>query len=122
MVKSMPVTAEWRFARGDATAYEIQSVVDDLFAYLREPSSDQARAARRAGVEPAALAGATVRVREGEHGAEPLLTTILVGIAVSASSRVIESLWADVVWPYLRRRLGAAALGGRVGDQDASGG
>ncbi|HET8657960.1 MAG TPA: hypothetical protein VFM55_03070 [Micromonosporaceae bacterium] len=120
MVRSTPTTVEWRFARGDATADEIQSVVDDLLAYLREPSSDQTRAARRTGAEPAALAGATVWVREGEQGAEPLLTTILVGIAVSASSRVIESFWADVFWPYLRRRLGSASLGGRVDDREAS--
>ncbi|HET8684353.1 MAG TPA: hypothetical protein VFM54_21135 [Micromonosporaceae bacterium] len=117
----MPTTIEWRFARGDATADEIQSVVDDLLACLREPSSEQARAARQVGVEPAALAGATVRVREGGQGAEPLLTTILAGIAVSAGSRVIESFWADVVWPYLRRRLGVAAVGERLDDREASG-
>lgn len=72
-------------------------------------------------MEPAALAGATVRVREGEQGAEPLLTTILASIAVSACSKVIESFWIDVVWPYLRRRLGVAALGERVEDHKASG-
>jgi hypothetical protein len=107
-------TVQWRFARGDATADEIQSAVDDLLAQLRDPSSEAARAVRQAGGEPAALAGATVRVREGEQGAEPLLTTILVGVAISAGSRVVESFWTDVIWPHLRRRLGTAALGERV--------
>lgn len=113
-------TAEWRFARGDATADEIQSAVDDLLAQLRDPSSETARAVRQAGEEPATLAGATVRVREGEQGAEPFLTTILVGIAISAGSRVVESFWTDVIWPHLRRRLGTAALGERVDGDEAS--
>jgi hypothetical protein len=119
MVESM--TVEWRFARGDATAHEIQSVVDDLVVRLADPSSEAARAARRAGVEPAELAAATVRVREGEQGAEPVLTTIVVGIAVSAGSRVVETLWRDVIWPHVRRRLGVSALGERVDGDEASG-
>jgi hypothetical protein len=115
MVES--TTVEWRFARGDATAHELQSVVDEVLAQLTDPSSEAARAARRAGAEPAELSAATVRVREGEHGAEPLLTTILVGIAVSAGSRVVETFWTDVIWPQVRRRLGVAALGKRTDAQ-----
>jgi hypothetical protein len=117
MVQSM--TVEWRFARGDATAEEIQSAVDDLLAQAADPSSEAAEAVRQAGREPAELAGATVRIREGEQGAEPVLTTVLVGIAVSAGSRVVETLWTDVIWPYLRRRLGVAALGERIDGDEA---
>ena len=35
-----------------------------------------------------------VEVREGRQGAEPILTTILVGIAVKAGSTVAETLCA----------------------------
>src|SRR5688572_25695278 len=112
MVESM--TVQWRFARGDATADEIQSVVDEVLAGLADPSSDAAAAARRAGAEPADLAGATVTVREGAQGAEPILTTILVGIAVSAGSKVAETIWTSVIWPYVRRRLGVTAVGERI--------
>ena len=119
MVES--ATVEWRFARGDATADEIQSAVDDLLRQLADPSSEAAGAARQAGTEPVELAAATVRVREGEQGAEPILTTILVGIAVSAGSRIAETFWTDVIWPHLRRRLGVAVLGRRVDDEQASG-
>jgi len=100
-----PTTVRWRFARGDATADELQAAVDEV---LRQ--------------QPPGWGDAAVRVREGEQGAEPVLTTIVVTIAASVGSTVVESFWDDVVWPYLRRRLGVAALGKRVDGDRADGG
>jgi hypothetical protein len=107
------------FRRGDTTAQELQQIVDEVLAELAEPDSEAARSARSAGVELGDLTGAQVLIREGEQGAEPILTTILVGIAISASSKVAESLWNDILWPRLRRRLGARALGDPVSDASA---
>lgn len=78
---------------------------------LREPDSEASAAARTAGLDPADLTDARAEVTDGEHGAEPILTTIVVGIVVSAGSKVAESLWKDVIWPRIRRRLGVRALG-----------
>ena len=100
-----------RFERGDATATEIEDVAREVIRELREPSSEASAAARTAGLDPARLADARAEVTDGEHGAEPILTTIAVGIVVSAGSKVAESLWKDVLWPRIRRRLGARALG-----------
>jgi hypothetical protein len=50
-------------------------------------------------------------VVEGEQGAEPILTSIIVGIVSAAGARAAESLWVDVLWPRIRRKLGADALG-----------
>jgi hypothetical protein len=108
-----PGRVQWRFARGDATADEVQAAIDDVLAQLRDPSSEAARATRQAGAEPAELAGATVRVREGEQGAEPVLTTILISIAATTGAKVVETFWTDVIWPLLRRSLGVSALGER---------
>jgi hypothetical protein len=101
----------WRFRRGDATAREIQDVVEEVLSDLREPGTETDAAARAAGLDPAAVADARAEVTDGEHGAEPILTTIVVGIAVSAGSKVAESLWKDVLLPRIRRRLGVGALG-----------
>jgi hypothetical protein len=101
----------WRFQRGDATATEIQDVAREVLAEMREPGTEANAAARSAGLDPVALANARADVTDGEHGAEPILTTIIVGIAVSAGSKVAESLWKDVLWPRIRRRLGVRALG-----------
>ena len=83
----------------------------EVLAELREPGTEANAAARSAGLDPDVLADARADVTDGEHGAEPILTTIIVGIAVSAGSKVAETLWRDVLWPRIRRRLGARALG-----------
>jgi hypothetical protein len=101
----------WRFQRGDATATEIQDVAQEVLGDLRKPGTEADAAARAAGLDPAALADARAEVTDGEHGAEPILTTIVVGIAVSAGSKVAESLWKEVLWPRIRRQLGVRALG-----------
>jgi hypothetical protein len=101
----------WRFERGDATATEIEDVAREVLAELREPGSEASAAAETSGLDPATLDDSRAEVTDGEHGAEPILTTIVVGIAVSAGSKVAESLWKDVLWPRIRRRLGARALG-----------
>ena len=103
--------ATWRFQRGDATATEIQDVMQEVLAELREPGTEANAAARNAGLDPGVLTDARADVTDGEHGAEPILTTIIVGIAVSAGSKVAESLWKEVLWPRIRRRLGVRALG-----------
>lgn len=108
----MATTAvRWRFERGEATAAEIEDVAREVVGELGDPASEASGAARAAGLDPDALRDARPEVAEGAQGAEPVLTTIVVGIAVSAGSKVAESLWRDVVWPRIRRRLGARALG-----------
>lgn len=105
---------EQRFARGDANADQLQDVVDEIVHQLAVPGSEVAESARAAGLEPAELADVGVEIREGEQGAEPVLTSIVVGITVTVGSKVVESLWEEVIWPRLRRRLGARALGART--------
>lgn len=105
------LTSRQRFQRGEATAAELEDVARDVLAELTEPDSEASRVARDAGLDPADLVAARVEVTEGEQGAEPFLTTIIIGIAVSAGSKVAETLWTEVVWPRIRRRLGARALG-----------
>lgn len=104
-------TVQWRFARGDAGAEEIQSTVDEILVQLTDPASEASDAARAAGVEPAGLGEVRIEVREGAQGAEPVSTAILIGIAVKAGSTVTETLWREVIWPRLRRRLGTRVLG-----------
>jgi hypothetical protein len=109
-------TVTLSFRRGDASAQELQEVVDALLRELDDGASQAAEAARAAGLDARALAGARVTVREPVQGADSVLTEILVGITVGGGTRVAETLWRAVVWPRVRRRLGAYAI-----DVDASG-
>lgn len=108
-----PTTVELRYQRGDASADEITAAVAAILADLDDPSGPLAREASAAGIDPAAVSGATVEVRESAQGLEPVLTSIVVGITVRATSTVAEALWTKVIWPRLRRRLGVRAILGR---------
>jgi hypothetical protein len=104
-------TVELRYKRGEAGAAEIQAAVNDVLDELADPDSEAVRATRAAGLDPAELTGSAVQVREGKQGAEPILTSIVVGIAVKIGASAAEALWRKVIWPSLRRRLGARVLG-----------
>jgi hypothetical protein len=101
-------TVLFRYQRGDAGAEEIQAVVDETLSALCDPGSGEAETA---GVDREVLTGATIEVREGAHGADPILTPILVGISIGATTKVAGTLWDDLIWPALRKRLGARVLG-----------
>lgn len=106
--------SELRYQRGDASAAQLQEVIDEVLEQLAEPDSEAANAARTARLQPVELSGIRVEVREGGQGAEPVSTTIVVGIAVAAGKKIVETLWDEIIWPRLRRRLGARALGERA--------
>lgn len=105
------ITTTKRFVRGSAPASRIEDVAREVLAELGDPASEASSAAQRAGLAQADLADARVEVTEAEHGADPFLTPIVIGIAVAAGSTVAETLWKDVLWPRIRRRLGADAIG-----------
>ncbi|MET9311739.1 hypothetical protein ABZX12_07950 [Kribbella sp. NPDC003505] len=103
-------TIELRFARGDAGADTIQAAVDDIVAELKDPSSEASTAVQQAGVDLQEITDLKVDVKEGAQGLEPFVTPILIGITVSVGSKIAETLWKEVIWPRLRRRLGVNVL------------
>jgi hypothetical protein len=112
-------TIALRFARGDAGADKIQAAVDDIVAELKDPTSEAATVVTEAGLDLRDVADVKVDVREGAQGFEPILTPILIGITVSVGSKVAETLWKEVIWPRLRRRLGVGVLQKQLEDDDA---
>lgn len=108
-----PTTSELRFRSGEASAADIQVVVDEILAELSDETSEAAKKARKAGLDPPVLASASVTVRERGQGLEPL-TIILVGISIRVGSHVVRQFWDEVLWPRLRRRLGVKAVGKEI--------
>jgi hypothetical protein len=109
-----PTTSELRFRYGEASAAELQAVVEEVLSELQDQTSEAAEQARQAGLDPVVLATADVSVREEQQGLDPLMTTILVEIVVQVGAHVVTQFWDDVIWPRLRRRLGAKAVGDEV--------
>ncbi len=105
-----------RYRRDDhsAGAARIERTAREVLAELADPGSAASGTAVAAGLDLAELADARIQVVDGDQGFEPVATTILVSIAVSAGTKVAETLWTDVVWPRVRRRLGEDALGESV--------
>jgi hypothetical protein len=108
-----PTTIELRFRADQASAAEIQVVVDEVLAELRDETTEAAEKARKAVLDPPTLANARVDISEQGHGLDPL-TVIVVGITIRAGSHVAIKLWDDVLWPRLRRRLGGRAVGEKI--------
>jgi hypothetical protein len=100
-----PTTVELIYDRGDATADELSDAVAAALA-----SDELAGRAAAAGLEPDTVAAAEISVREGAQGVEPILTAIVVGITVRAAEGIAEKAWTEVIWPLVRRTLGARAL------------
>jgi hypothetical protein len=105
-----PTTVELIFERGDASAEEIADAVADILADSDQADGDLAKRAAEAGLDPAQLPELRITVREGAQGLEPILTSIIIGIAARAGSSVAEAFWTKVIWPQVRRRLGARSL------------
>lgn len=106
-----------RFERGQASADELQEVIDEILAELRAPDSEAARQANLAGIDPAEFGAASVKAEEAEQCIDPLVTPIVVGIAVKLGSDVILKAWDRIVWPRIEKRLGGLALGDQLADE-----
>jgi hypothetical protein len=107
-------SSELRFRYGQASASELQALVDDILTELRDQTSETALQAREAGLDPSVLGDADISIHGEQGGLDPVLTTILVGITIQGGSNLAREFWDAVILPRLRRRLGTTALGAEV--------
>jgi hypothetical protein len=112
-----PTVSKLRFRYGQASAAELQLVVDEVLAELGDQTSEAADRARRAGLDPEELTGAQVDIREEQQGLKPISTTILVSIATGVGTHIATKLWDDVIWP--RNHLRPIRCRRRPEDQSA---
>jgi hypothetical protein len=104
-----------RFQRDQASAKELQSAIDEIVAEFNDAGSEASRQAAEAGIDATELSGISVSVEEDKQGIEPVLTTILVTIAADVGKQVlVDELWVKVLWPRIKRRLGAKAVGRKL--------
>jgi hypothetical protein len=108
-----------RFARGQATADQLQAAIDEILEELRDPLSEATQHASLEGLNPAELGDATITVEESDQGVVPLVATILVGVAVNAGYDVVKQGWKSLIWPRIEKRLGGLALGEELPEPDA---
>jgi hypothetical protein len=102
---------ELRFERGQASVREVQEVVDQVLAELRDPDSESAKLAREAGLDPEQLASAQVTVSEEGAKVDPVTATILITIAAPITVHIATKFWDDVIWKRLVPPHGGKAVG-----------
>lgn len=98
-------TLQLTFARGDKGAKEIQAVINAILSEVDHGSDDLRDELQEAGLDLHEIRDARVKVNEGAQGIDPIVTPIIVGIAVAAGSKVAETLWTDIIWPRIVRKL-----------------
>ena len=105
-----------KFKRDQAGARELQMAIDEVLTELADPESDSSELARSAGLNADELSQATISVDEPKEGIEPVSTTIAVGILVGVGAHIANKFWDDVIWPRIKVKLGAKAVGERKAD------
>jgi hypothetical protein len=101
------------YGYGTRSGRQIQTAVDQIVSDLADPQSDIAQDAIRLGLDPIELNDLKVTVREDKQGVEPVSTTILIAILTKLGTYAAEQAWEKLIWPAVRRRLDARALGER---------
>lgn len=106
-----------RFVSGAGDTEDLEAEISSILENLSDPVSDVAKSACAARLDPSDMRGARVRVTKEAKGFDP--TLILIAISVPAASHIVNQFWDDVIWPHLKKRLGADSLGKREeNDQD----
>lgn len=100
-----------RFLEGAADLEDLEAEITSALAELGDSTSDLARSALMAGLNPGDLQSAGVSVRKEGDGFGPVV--LLIAISVPVTSHIIDKLWDDIIWPRVKDRLGADALGER---------
>jgi hypothetical protein len=101
------------YQRGTASATQLQEEIQAFWAELATDEDLQGEV-RDAGLDPAEVekldTSQAIEVTQEGEGIDPLTVTIIVALAPSAV-HVLDSLWDEVIVPWIRRRRGADALG-----------
>lgn len=106
----MPSETEFRFWRGSSGAADLESAITAIVSDIKnERASDLV-------ATPEIPEDFQVTVREESSGFEPVTTTIVLSFLGGAAGAAGKRMFDEVIWPRLRKRLGANALGGPADD------
>jgi len=83
---------------------------------LADPASDLAQSASGIGVSTGEFAGAEGSVDQEGKGFGDVI--VLITIFAPAANHVIRNVWDEMIWPRIKSRLGADAIGNEVEEGD----
>jgi hypothetical protein len=105
-----------RFTSASVSLDDLESTVSSLFDGLRDPDTEIARAAARIGMTPEEFAEAEGSVDQEGKGFGDVI--VIVALFAPALNHSLRNVWDDLLWPRVKRVLGADALGDELADDD----
>ena len=111
------LTLEFRSA--SVSLDDLESMVSSLFGGLRDPDTEIAQAAVRIGMAPEEFAGAEGSVDQPGKGFGDVV--VIVALFAPALNHSLRTVWDDLLWPRMKRVLGADALGDEVAKDENEG-
>jgi len=100
-----------RFKGGAADAEELDAEIATVLEELSNPVSEVTKAATAVGLNAADLAKARITVSKDAKGFGAVALVIVIAAPVAA--HIVEKFWDEVIWPRVKNRLGADAVGKR---------
>ncbi len=105
-----------RYQPGAASLDDLQTEISSALEDLRDPDSDLARDASGLGFSSNEFAGAEGSIDQEGKGFGDVI--IFITIFAPAANHVIKNVWDEVIWPRIKSRLGADAVGNELEEGD----
>jgi hypothetical protein len=109
-------TLTLRYRSGAANIRDFQAELSSALADLANPASELAHAASGLGIESHEFVRAGGSAEQEGKGFGDVI--IVVAIFAPAANHALRNVWDDLLWPRLKSRLGADAIGDAVPDDE----
>jgi hypothetical protein len=116
MTMDLDRSLELRFRSGAASIRDLQEELAAALTELADPASDMARTASELGIASHEFARSGGSVDQAGKGFGDAV--IVVAIFAPAANHALRNVWDELIWPRLKSRLGADALGDILPDDD----
>lgn len=117
MPKTDQIRLNLRYQPGAVNIDDLQAEISSALEELADPGSDLAQVASGLGIASSEFAGAEGSVDQEGKGFGDVI--VLIAIFAPAANHALRNVWDEVLWPRIKSRLGADAIGHEV-DQDDS--
>jgi hypothetical protein len=106
-----------RYRSGAANIRDLQTEISSALKELGDPDSEIAYAASDFGLASDEFAQAEGSVNQEGKGFGDAI--ILIAIFAPAGNHALRNVWDDLIWPRIKSRLGADAIGDEVYEDDS---
>ena len=107
-----------RYKAGESGVDELQAEITSALEELADPNSDLARGTSGTGFTVNEFSGAKCFVEQEGKGFGDVI--VVIAIFAPAANHALRNVWDEAIWPRLKSRLGADAVGDEVDEGDGS--